>query len=141
MAMDEAPDLQEVSEARDALSRVVAQPGRLLHCSDDLALLEGADGANRRRRPDQSLWPDPRPPPRHGALPALWTESERWVFVGHQDQRVADYAVRPAEDSEDEVEDAARVAPGEKDHEPGDDHRHQGCDPEEDEHEVVGDCE
>src|SRR6476646_1951463 len=75
------------------------------------------------------------------ALPALWTESEWWVFVGYQDERVADHAVGPAEDPEDEVEEAAWVATGEEDREPSDDHGHHGRDPEEAEHDDVRDRE
>src|SRR5438270_6230574 len=75
------------------------------------------------------------------SAPSLRVESEGRVLVGDEDECVADDAVGPAEDTEDEVEEAARVAAGEQDREPGDHDRDEGCDPEEGEQDVVGDRE
>lgn len=66
-----------------------------------------------------------------------WSETERRVLVGHEDHRVADYTVVPADHAGDEVEDPSRVAAGEKNREPRGDHREDRADVEEEEHDVM----
>src|SRR5205085_10334149 len=64
-------------------------------------------------------------------------EPERRVGVSHEDQRVADYAVVPADDALNEAEDPARVAAREQDREPCADGGEKNGDVEEEQHHVV----
>ncbi len=67
-------------------------------------------------------------------------ERERWVPVGaKRGVRVEGDPPGPAEDAEVEVEDAARVPPGEEDREERDDRQDEDRQPQEREHDVVGD--
>src|SRR5881394_403712 len=71
----------------------------------------------------------------------LRLQPKRWVLVGDQREGVADDAVVPAKRALHEGEEAARVTAGEEDCEPGEYHREEDADREEEEDEVVGDGE
>src|SRR4029078_6179710 len=78
------------------------------------------------RRPTAACSSTPSTSSRWDGRP-LWpslalTQREGRIAVRDQDERVPDHAVVPANHSLDEVEDAARVAPGEQDREPGESH-------------------
>jgi energy-coupling factor transporter ATP-binding protein EcfA2 len=55
-------------------------------------------------------------------------EAERRVPIGDHEQRVGDHPVVPADDTLDEVEDAARVPAGDQDGEPGHHDQKDRCD-------------
>ena len=82
----------------------------------------------------------PAPPPTLSREVSC-SEAERWVLIRHEYEGVCDDAVPPAQDSEHEVEETARVATGEEDRKPGDDHGDDCTDRQEEEHDVVGDRE
>jgi SAM-dependent methyltransferase len=69
------------------------------------------------------------------------TEPKRRVPVGDEEERVGPDAVRPTTHADDEVEQAAWVAPREEDREPREDHREDRAQPEKHEHDVVRDRE
>jgi hypothetical protein len=52
-----------------------------------------------------------------------------------------DDTVGPAEDAEDEIEETTWITAGEQDREPGDHDQDEGGQPEEEQHDVVRDCE
>ena len=120
--------------------------------------LRGCVASSAQQDPDDDVVGDREQPPLHEHEPARQplrvldvepsgivgyvVERERWVPVGaERSVRVEGDTPRPAEHSEVEVEDAARVATRDEDREERDDRQHQEGEPEEREHDVVRDRE
>ena len=72
----------------------------------------------------------PPPPPRQPAVGSASgddsVQAEGWVAVGHEEKRIRLHAKRPSGNAHDEVKQASRLSPGNKDRKPGDSDRKNG---------------